>query len=239
MTFKELLIKIKKDNQMENVARELHKLYYSSDPILEEISVDTVIKRVNQEVDSFLSLEVDEEQPKYKIAIVKTLRIYDDSYTYGYDSFLIDKAEEAYGYMHYALDMTDWKELISMEICEKSILRYGLLTCAMVLLFDSAFFGWNYEENNEARLALLDSLEEGVKELKEHPEVENHSDIKVLYEELGLTPPTEEEFEEYHKISQKEQAFYNGEILRVLGTENHASPCDAAILGIHKNDIDK
>lgn len=161
-----------------------------------QAELDIVKEKLCRYYEDIRAIEPHSDRP----GILVVMKIYDDLYDEEtddisdkeiYDVSLFDPKAPDF----YAIDLMDWADIVSCEVSEMSIEKYGKAAVAAHIYYEMTFFGNIKSEHDERIAEVIESLEQSIKE-SEDPDSGRYYTLKELREELGIKDErTEEEIE--------------------------------------------
>lgn len=154
--------------------------------------------------------ELAEIKGNSKTGEIVVLKIFDDVS----DEFVMETLYRAVGdNSRYCIDLMPWKDLIDLEVCAKSIEKYGKEEVAAQILYEMTFFGFTEKERKK-------EIKKTVKSIEKSKKCKKYYTLEDIAKEFGLEASEESE-EEKQKRKEKmlETIRMNNEIYLEFGFE--------------------
>ncbi|MCM1440546.1 MAG: hypothetical protein NC131_15305 [Roseburia sp.] len=201
MTLRELL----KVADIECVLNQIADIFIKNQFVKPKTSAERIIEVYKNTVKELTSI-----QGSSKTGEIVVLRIFDDIS----DEFVMETLYRAVGdNRRYSIILMPREDLIDLEVCAKSIEKYGKEEVATLILYELTFFGFTEKERKK-------EIKKTVKSLEKSEKCKKYYTLEDIVKKYGLKTSEESEEEKQKRREKMLEAIrINNKVYREFGFE--------------------
>ena len=174
------LLELLNESDIECILKQIAEIFIKNQFVKPKASAERIAEVYKKTIE-----ELAEIKGNSKTGEIVVLKIFDDVS----DEFVMETLYRAVGdTSRYCIDLMPWKDLIDLEVCAKSIEKYGREEVAAQILYEMTFFGFTEKERKK-------EIKKTVKSIEKSKKCKKYYTLEDIAKEFGLETSEESEDE--------------------------------------------